>query len=298
MPTIYNKVVLDGTILMDISDTTVTASDVVSGKYFYTANGIKTLGTASGGSSPTLVTKEITTNGTYTASNDSADGYSSVTVNVPSSGITPTGSINITTNGTHDVTNYASAVVSVSGGGSTPSATKHTIHFDFSDETNTDIDVYYDDALLATMIQAYVPKTYGQKTVILAQLDGVTWYSFDPIERWETIFDGDIHWMHGDNGDYPYCWISSLGNTPITVGSVWRITYDDTEYRCTAKSISLNGSNYKYIGNPVWSGSTDDGSGVPFMLIDYTRYGVWTGGLNVPNVDSNYNFKIERQVTS
>ena len=35
--------------------------------------------------------------------------------NIPT-GITPTGTINISTNGTHDVTNYASANVSVSGG--------------------------------------------------------------------------------------------------------------------------------------------------------------------------------------
>lgn len=35
---------------------------------------------------PTLTTKSITENGTYTASTDSADGYSSVTVNVQSSG--------------------------------------------------------------------------------------------------------------------------------------------------------------------------------------------------------------------
>ena len=34
------------------------------------------------GQSPTLITKNITTNGTYNASSDSADGYSSVTVNV------------------------------------------------------------------------------------------------------------------------------------------------------------------------------------------------------------------------
>ena len=36
-------------------------------------------------SSATLITKTITANGTYSASDDSADGYSSVTVNVPSS---------------------------------------------------------------------------------------------------------------------------------------------------------------------------------------------------------------------
>lgn len=40
----------------------------------------------SGGGGSTLVTKTITENGTYTASDDSADGYSEVTVNVPISG--------------------------------------------------------------------------------------------------------------------------------------------------------------------------------------------------------------------
>lgn len=39
-----------------------------------------------GGSTPTLITKSITQNGTYNASADNADGYSSVTVDVPSGG--------------------------------------------------------------------------------------------------------------------------------------------------------------------------------------------------------------------
>ena len=64
----------------DVTDTTAIASDVASGKYFYTADGTKTIGTASGG-------------------------------------ITPSGTYSITSNGTYDVTQYASANVNVSGGG-------------------------------------------------------------------------------------------------------------------------------------------------------------------------------------
>ena len=65
----------------DCSVVTAVASDVAQGKVFVASDGTVTTGTASGG-------------------------------------ITPTGTINITQNGTVDVTNYASAIVNVSGGGS------------------------------------------------------------------------------------------------------------------------------------------------------------------------------------
>lgn len=66
----------------------------------------------SSGQSANLGTKSITSNGTYNASSDNLDGYSQVTVNVPNPS---TGTITITQDGTYDVTDKATAVVSVGG---------------------------------------------------------------------------------------------------------------------------------------------------------------------------------------
>ncbi len=66
-----------------------------------------------GGGGSTLVSKSITANGTYNASSDSADGYSSVTVNVPASAV-DSGTKNITENGNNqDVVGYAAVNVNV-----------------------------------------------------------------------------------------------------------------------------------------------------------------------------------------
>lgn len=70
-----------------------------------------TLTDVSGGGA-VLTTKNISANGTYNASSDSADGYSQVNVAVPASAV-DTGTKSITSNGTHDVVGYASASVAV-----------------------------------------------------------------------------------------------------------------------------------------------------------------------------------------
>lgn len=67
----------------DTSDTTAVAADVAQGKTFHLADGSAATGTAAGA---TLVTKSITANGTYSAEDDNADGYSEVTVNVSGGG--------------------------------------------------------------------------------------------------------------------------------------------------------------------------------------------------------------------
>ena len=50
----------------DVTDTTAAASDVASGKYFYTAAGVRTAGTSSGGSPVKTATGTFTGNGTRT----------------------------------------------------------------------------------------------------------------------------------------------------------------------------------------------------------------------------------------
>lgn len=61
----------------DVSDTTATASDVASGKYFYTAAGIRTAGTNSGGGASNFVT------GTFTADSGTGAAHS---VTIPYTG--------------------------------------------------------------------------------------------------------------------------------------------------------------------------------------------------------------------
>ena len=148
----------------DVTDTTAIASDVRSGRYFYTASGVFTEGTGSGGGS-TLITKTITENGTYDAQDDEADGYSSVTAAIPNP-------FAIT-----DVSNTTGTTAAVTAGGGSAPATQHIISFVFSDTTSADINLYYDDALLSAMITSYIPVPYSGKNIVTAELDGVEWYN-------------------------------------------------------------------------------------------------------------------------
>lgn len=69
---------------------------------------------AGGVANPVIEYLEITENGTYTAP-DGVDGYSPVNVNVPipDGYVVPNGSVNIDTNGTHNVSGKAEVVVEV-----------------------------------------------------------------------------------------------------------------------------------------------------------------------------------------
>lgn len=77
-----SKIVLNGVTQMDVTGDTVTAATLFSPQTAHGADGEPVVGAAV---EKTLTTKSITANGTYAASSDGADGYSSVTVNVSGS---------------------------------------------------------------------------------------------------------------------------------------------------------------------------------------------------------------------
>lgn len=108
---------------VDISDTTAAAGDVVSGKYFYTAAGVKTQGSISAGTEGTpTATKgtvsnhsiSVTPSVTNTAGVISGGTHSGTAVTVSASELV-SGSETKTANGTYDVTNLSELVVNVAG---------------------------------------------------------------------------------------------------------------------------------------------------------------------------------------
>lgn len=181
------------------------------------------------------------------------------------------------------------------GGGSTPSATAHTIYFEFSDNTNATVTAYYDDSFISSAITATTPNTYGGKTVDSASLDGVAWYT-RPTETWEVVFNGTVGFFPDDDPNaYPYCWISDLADVETPVGSTWRITFDGLSYVCVAKTVQIDTYHiYNMIGNPKYSGGEDDGSNVPLCLY-HTDWGAWSGGSDV-EPESGHAIVIERLV--
>lgn len=113
-----------------------------------------------------------------------------------------------------------------------------------------------------------------------------------PSETWETVYN-NTPTVNNDT-PYNYFWLSSLSDVYPTVGSVWRITANNNEYRCTAYSMSVSGAGAVVcVGNPKYSGGTDDGSGVTFNFYN-AGWGAWTGDTELSGTVS---LKIEQLVT-
>lgn len=93
-----------------------------------------------------------------------------------SAALTAIGNKGVTVPSGSNSDDLADLIGSIQTGGGTPSATSHTILFDFTDETTQSITGYWDSSFISDAIRATIPTTVDGKTVTLAQFDGVTWY--------------------------------------------------------------------------------------------------------------------------
>lgn len=202
--------------------------------------------------------------------------------------IIPEGNISITNNGNNiDVTGYETASVTV--GSLLP--TQHIVHLEFSDSTDTDINVYYNDSLIETMITAYEPSVwaYSSKTVTLAQLDNVTWY--DKTTTWETIWDNNAYFNSEPDDSYAY--ITSFASTHITANSTWRVTWGNEVRIHTA----VYGKAYPDQYADSWIiDSLNDGTNGTYTMYDGNGYWLF---IDFDDTTSHSKYvKLERAVTA
>ena len=190
------------------------------------------------------------------------------------------------------VTAYNKLGVLLTGtGGGGGGATQHTIHLEFSDSTDADIEVDYDDAWVGSLITSTEPTTYGQKTVDSAALDNVVWYT-RPTEIWETVFNGTVTPVA--DTPYNYMWISSAQDVYFALGETWRITVEGNQYVTTARAEAGVAYDTVFIGNPKFSGGTDDGSWCPIDFFN-PGYGALMGDTEL---SGGFTLKLEKRVSA
>ena len=181
----------------------------------------------------------------------------------------------------------ADLIGSIQTGGGTPSATQHTILFEFEDTTSASITAYYDSTFISDAIKATTPTTYDSKTVQEASLDNYVWYT-KPSEDWDVLYDGSFTFSEGS--PYNSTWFGALGDLQPAVGEVYRVTIDGTVYNLTAHEDS----GTVYIGNPKYDWGTDDGS-APFCFFN-GGYGSLQGWTELSA--TSHTVKLEKQVTT
>ena len=162
----------------------------------------------------------------------------------------------------------ADLIGSIQTGGGTPSATQHTILFEFEDTTSTSITAYYDSTFISDAIRATTPTTYNNKTVTLAQLDGTTWYEPADIPLSIQLIDY--------NAVLTGYAIDSDGN--IITSDAWNCVTDYTPIDPTM-TFSFKCRQYATIGfydknkNPVSIAEADE---IKESAEDYVAFGYLT----------------------
>lgn len=191
-----------------------------------------------GGSEPVLISKTITSNGTYDASDDNADGYSSVSVSVPNTytatdegkvvsngALVAQGSDEVTENGTVDTTLINSLVVNVPTAGQITSLVKLEPY-----QNNCVSDIY-----VGTMITSGIE----------------CWFLFGSIELLTTTGSHLYLTVPTDFDTSKITYTERVGSSKIYGGSVSSINWMNAKYDSSNNYIDINfsGSGYFVSGN-------------------------------------------------
>ena len=188
-----------------------TTPQQVSEEFYNWFTSVATLN--SGTSNPNTTTLTVTPNETiqtFNASDEGYVGYSQVTVNaIPEGYIQPSGTLTISENGTHDVTNYASAVVSIASyKGEWTAGTTY----------NTDDIVMYQGNIYRCKADSITDTTPGS----------------DGGMVWEQL-TGDS----GSGGSYKGEWDAGTTYYPYDI-----VTYEGNVYRCLNENTDSIPANY------------------------------------------------------
>ena len=294
---------------------------------------------SAGGS--TLITKTITANGTYSAEDDDADGYSEVIVNVQGGSPSYTWETlldsNVTIN-TSDpnyisVPNFATPLLAdttyrVTWGNSGSYVGQPWVPAGYTDDGlslgnpsiadgGTDTGepfVFYREygnlyALTNDPIGAIhitiekrtikdgitlVPKTITTDGTYDPADDNADGYSEVTVNvssyAWEKTYEGNIYLDSDWGNGYPYASFASYESIPLN--SVWRITWDNVQYICTATWGSTDGDLYA-IGNYLYEAGGSGGNNEPFFMQGYGGPSVW---YVVGNQVGSHSVIVEKQV--
>lgn len=226
-----------------------------------------------GGKPSTLTEKTITTNGGYSASDDGADGYSTVTVNVPNSytaadegkvvhdgALTAQTTADITSNGVVDTTFINEVNVHVR------TFTIYGFHIDPDESDSSDCVTYLEDAI--GMTPASMGSTtfnYGSWANVffmpkpcMVKFDGTVDYYLDPND-YSKKADGTPsdynNLAYGGNAmmEFPLIWFK-FGNNEFHMSNM----QVDNSYDCPCNK-DANGNIIEHFYVPIYNGTIYDG---------------------------------------